>query len=398
MFASNGGRLRVEQHQVGRATHFQFPSRQAQGGSRAAAQAGQQGWQVEQAVLHQGHGQWQQQLDAADTRLGGAERGQLGVALVRLVVAGDGLDHPRLHRLTQSVTVGSGAQRRLHVIQAGELAQRLVREDQLVQRYIGGHRQAQGLGLGDQPRATGAGDLAEVRTHAALFHQQQVARQGHGFGAFRDARQAEEAGHGTFVGQAALGQVAVLGVEHHRQVEGGGILQGAGQGTVVGDFLQAVAKRYATGVTQGHQFGQLLALQALGQGADRVDLAVGGFAGAVKDKFGYRRGVQHRLGLWRAAQAGDTAGNGSAGFTGDVAFAAVTRLAQGHAQVDQAGRSDQAISLDRATGAETGRCGADGDNAAAVQVQVGDLVQAAVGVDHPGAKNTDGHWAFSWSN
>ena len=33
-----------------------------------------------------------------------------------------------------------------------------------------------------------------------------------------------------------------------------------------------------------------------------------------------------------------------------------------------------------------------------VQVQVGHLVQAAVGVDDPGAKNTDGHWAFSWSN
>ncbi|MNZ41518.1 hypothetical protein D3C78_590700 [compost metagenome] len=358
----------------------------------------QQSWQVEQAIFHQGHRQWQQQFDAADAWLGSPERCQLGIALVRLVMAGDRLDHPGLHRLAQAIAVGAGAQRRLYVVQAGEVAQRFVGENQLVQRHVGGDRQAQLLGLGNQARTTGTGQLAEVRAHAGLFDQQQVARQGHGFGGFRDARQAEEAGHGAFVGQAALGQVAVLGVEHHGQVEGGGVFQGAGQGTVVGDFLQAIAEGHAAGVAQGHQLGQLLAFQALGQGADRVDLAVGGLAGAVEDQFGHGRGVQHRLGLRRAAQAGDTAGDGGAGFTGDVAFAAVARLAQGHAEVDQAGRGDQAISLDRAAGVEAGRGGTDGGNAAAVQVQVGDLVQAAVGVDDPGAENTDGHWAFSWSN
>ncbi|MNV50811.1 hypothetical protein D3C71_1428380 [compost metagenome] len=237
-----------------------------------------------------------------------------------------------------------------------------------------------------------------MRAHAGLFDQQQVTRQGHGFGRLGDARQTEEAGHGTLMGQAAVGQVAVLGMEHHGQVERGGVFQGPGQGTVVGDFLQTIAERHATGVAQGYQLGQLLAFQAFGQGTDRVDLAVAGLAGTVEDQFGHGRGVQHRLGLRRAAQAGDATGHGGAGLAGDVAFAAVARLAQGHAEVDQAGRGDQAISLDRAAGAEPGRGGTDGGNAAAVQVQVGDLVQAAVGVDDPGAENTDGHWAFSWSN
>ena len=187
-------------------------------------------------------------------------------------------------------------------------------------------------------------------------------------------------------------------MEHHGQVEGGGIFQGAGQGTVVGDLFQAVAEGHATGVAQGHQLGQLLAFKAFGQGANRVHLAVGGLTGAVQDQFGHRRGVQHRLGLRRAAQAGDTAGNGGAGFAGDVAFAAVTRLTQGHAQVNQARCGDQAIGLYRTAGAETGRCGANGGNAATVQVQVGHLIQAGRGIDDPGAKNADGHWAFSWSN
>ncbi|MNZ82440.1 hypothetical protein D3C78_1011380 [compost metagenome] len=237
-----------------------------------------------------------------------------------------------------------------------------------------------------------------MRTYAGLLDQQQVARQGNGLGGFRNAGQAEETGHRAFMGQAALGQVAVLGVEDHGQVEGGSVFQGTGQGTVVGDFFQAVTEGYATGVTQGDQFGQLLAFQALGQGADGVDLAVAGFAGAVEDQLGHCRGIEHRLGLRWAAQAGDASGHGGAGFTGNGALAAVTRLAQRYTEVDQAGCGDQAICLDCTAGAEAGRGRADGGNAATVQVQVGDVVQATLGVDDPGAKNAEGHWAFSWSS
>ena len=187
-------------------------------------------------------------------------------------------------------------------------------------------------------------------------------------------------------------------MEDHGQVEGGGIFQRACQGAIVGDFLQAIAEGHAAGVAQGDQLGQLLAFQALGQRADRVDLAVGRFPGAVEDQFGDCRGVQHRFGLRRAAQAGDATGDRCAGLAGDVAFAAVARLTQGDAEVDQARGCHQAIGLDRAGGAEAGRRCADGGDATAIEVQVGDGIQAAGRIDDPGADNADGHWAFSWSN
>jgi hypothetical protein len=98
-------------------------------------------------------------------------------------------------------------------------------------------------------------------------------------------------------------------------------------------------------------------------------------------------GGQHRLVTPPAA---------AAGFAGDVAFAAVARLAQGDVQVDQARRGHQALAS-MVPGAEAGRGGADGDDLAGFQVQVGDLIQAA-GVDDAGAENAELHWAFSCSN
>ena len=280
--------MRIEQHQIGRCADGQAPNRQAQGLGRAGRQAGEQGRQVEQAVLHQGHGQRQQQLDAADTRLGRGERRQLGVRLMGLVVAGDGRDHPGLDRRPQAVAVGLGAQRRLHVIEAGEVAQGLIGQDQLIQGHVGSHRQAACLGVGNHLRAASTGQLAEVSAHARLFHQQQVTGQGHGFGAFRDAGQAEEARRRPFMGDAAGRQVVVLGMQDHGQVEGGGIFQGAAQGAVVVEAVQAIAKGHAAGVAQGHQLGQLFAVEVFAQGADGEDLAVSGFAGAVENQLGNR--------------------------------------------------------------------------------------------------------------
>jgi hypothetical protein len=110
------------------------------------------------------------------------------------------------------------------------------------------------------------------------------------------------------MGQAAFGQIVVLGVEDHRQVEGGRVFQRPAQGAGVAETLQAVAEGHAAGVAQGDQLGQLFAVQAFAQGADREHFGVAGFAGAVEDQLGHGRGVQHRLGLRRAAQAGDATG------------------------------------------------------------------------------------------
>ena len=316
-----------------------------------------------------------------------------------LVVAGDGRDYPGLDRRPQAVAVGLGAQRRLHVIEAGEVAQGLIGQDQLIQGHVGSHRQAACLGVGNHLRAASTGQLAEVSAHARLFHQQQVTGQGHGFGAFRDAGQAEEARCRPFMGDAAGRQVVVLGMQDHGQVEGGGIFQGAAQGAVVVEAVQAIAKGHATGVAQGHQLGQLFAVEVFAQGADGEDLAVSGFAGAVENQLGHGRSVQHRFGLRRAAQAGHAAGGGGQGFSGNRAFAAVAGFAQGYGQVDQAGGGYQAGGVDGLVGDKVRWGLAEGGDFAALQVQVGDLVELAGRVDHAGAEDTGTHQfcsSLSW--
>src|SRR5690606_35469952 len=99
----------------------------------------------------------------------------------------------------------------------------------------------------------------------------------------------------------------------------------------------------------------------------------------------------------RAAQAGDAADGRRLGLAGDVALAAVARLAQGGAEVDQAGRGDQAIGVQRLAGFEAGRRLADGDDLGGVQIEVGDPVQAAGGVDDAGTEDTGGRHQFCYS-
>ncbi len=70
------------------------------------------------------------------------------------------------------------------------------------------------------------------------------------------------------MGKPAFGEVTVLGVEDHRQIEGRSIFQCAAQVTVAGEFAQAIAEGDAAGFAQCHQFGKLLAGQVARECAD----------------------------------------------------------------------------------------------------------------------------------
>ncbi len=193
------------------------------------------------------------------------------------------------------------------------------------------------------------------------------------------------------MGEAAFGQVAVLGMKDHRQVEGGGVFQGAAQVAVAGELGEPVAESDAAGLAQGDQLGQLFSGQVAGQRTDREDLGMAGFAGAVEDQLGHRGGVQHRTRLRWAAQTGDAAGCRSQGFTGDRALAAVARLAQGDREIDEPGRGDQALRIDCLLSLEAGRSLANGRDPAILQEDIGDFVAPAVGVDNARAEDSCCH-------
>src|SRR5690606_15833932 len=79
------------------------------------------------------------------------------------------------------------------------------------------------------------------------------------------------------------------------------------------------------------------------------------------------------------------------GFAGNAALAAVARLAQGDAEVDQAGCGDQAVGVQRLFGLKAGRDLANRDDPAVGQIEIGELLNADGRVDYPGAKNRDLH-------
>ncbi len=193
------------------------------------------------------------------------------------------------------------------------------------------------------------------------------------------------------MGKPTFGQVAVLRVEDHRQIEGGGIFQGAAQVAIAGKFGEAVTESDAAGFAQRDQFRQLLASQIARQRTDGKYLGVARLAGTIEDQLGDCRSVQDRARLRRAAQAGDAAGRCCEGLAGNAALAAVARLAQRHGEIDQAGCGDQSLAIDRPLRFETSRGLADGGDLAMLQENIGDFVTPADGVDHARAEDSNCH-------
>ena len=70
------------------------------------------------------------------------------------------------------------------------------------------------------------------------------------------------------------------------------------------------------------------------------------------------------------------------------------RLAQPGRQINQAGRDHQAARVDRAVGAEVGRHRADGNDPAAGNGHIPELVAARGWIDHPAAVDQDFHASF----
>jgi hypothetical protein len=64
-----------------------------------------------------------------------------------------------------------------------------------------------------------------------------------------------------------------------------------------------LAEGDAAGLVELRHFGQALALQLRGQGADGIDVGELGQAGAVGEHFDQAGLVQHRVGVGRAGQA-----------------------------------------------------------------------------------------------
>ena len=163
------------------------------------------------------------------------------------------------------------------------------------------------------------------------------------------AAQAELGGDGALVHLGALGQPRLLGVLGDDAVERLHVLQRAAHDHRVVDALAVVGEDpdAGGGVVHRAQLGELLALQADGDGADRLHVAVAGLPAEPPDLLDDAGGVGDREGVGHGVDGGVAAEGGGAGAGEDGLGVLAAGLAQVGVEVDQAGQQDLPVGVDR---------------------------------------------------
>ena len=262
----------------------------------------------------------------------------------------------------------------------------------MVDGHVGGDGQAGLAGLAHQLHAGSRRQAAQVHGAAHRGHQFADGVQRHGLAGDGVAGQPQPRGKRPGVHHAAPRQEGVDGVQPHGVAEGMGVLHGAQQHLGVLNGLAGLGKAHAAGGGQLGHFGQRLALQAHGQGAQRVQVRQSQVVGAVLQHFHQARLIQRRVGVGRASQRRHASGHGGLhlGFQRGLVFEAW--LAQAGGQVHQPRRHHQARAVDGPCRPETMGRRPHGNDAAIGHMQVGLHVQFHPGVHQ--ARAGDGKRGF----
>ena len=149
---------------------------------------------------------------------------------------------------------------------------------------------------------------------------------------------------------AALREPGVFGAQPYRVAEGRGVLQRAPQHLRVGERRVRLGERDAAGVGELPHLGERLAGELHRERADRIDARARQRLGAPAQHVDQPRLVERRVGVRRAGEAGDAAGERGVHLRFERRLVLVARLAQPRREVDEARRDDQALGVDDAVG------------------------------------------------
>jgi len=224
--------------------------------------------------------------------------------------------------------------------------------------------------------------------HAAtgVAHQLDDGADGDGFGGDRDAGQAETAGDFPFVRDAVARQPVVLRLQPDGKTEGGGVLHGAQQRLGIDHRPVGLRKGDAAGLLQAGQFGQALALEAKGQGAERQDSRLADLGTAMDQAVSQFRLVERGVGIRRYDDAGHATGDGRGQFGLDGV--------QAGTEVDETRTHDATGGIDELIGSKTGRSLADAGHLAIGDIQRSTADDAVLRVDDAAVLNNDVHVQF----
>ena len=233
--------------------------------------------------------------------------------------------------------------------------------------------------------------MGDVHCMATPRRQGNVARDNDLFSGRGDAAQPQPRGHLALVHAPAPGQVRILAVGNHRQVESGGILQPQAHHLGVGDRMAVIRQCHAPGVTQVAGLGQFAALQAASQRADRhhLDHPLGGRLLAYRTR--HCGAIIDRPRVGHTGHGGKAAGSRGSRTGGDRFLVLLAGLAQMHMHIDQARTHHEPTRIQHLARAFSRQLRGDRRNATPVNQHIRLPVTTGIGIEHPAAFNQYPH-------
>ncbi len=288
-------------------------------------------------------GEREQQLEPGRARLGLAERQLLRVVVDRRVVRADRVDRPVGEPRAQALAVALAAERRHDVAVRVEVAEVELREVQVVRAHVAGDRQPLALGHADHLDRLARRQPAEVHAGAGDADELEDRAERDRLGERRDPRQPEPRRDLAVVGDAAFGEMRILRAQPHGEPEGRRVLQRAPQDLRVGERDLGLRERDAAVVAQLGHLGEALALELGGERTDRIDAREVEAGRAPREHLDQPRLVERRIGVGRAGEAGDAAGDRREHLRLERRLVLEARLAQPRREVDQPRRHDEPV-------------------------------------------------------
>ncbi len=190
----------------------------------------------------------------------------------------------------------------------------------------------------------------QMHVHAGRAHQLEDGLERDGLGAGRDRRQAQPRRHFAVVRDAAPGKMHILRPQPHAIAKGRRVLQRAQQHLRVGERRVRLRERDAAGLRELAHFGDRFALQTDGQRADGIDVRLIEQARAMLEHLDQARLVERRIGVRRAGQVGNAAGDRRRHFRFERGLVFESRLAQPRRRSIKPGQTTRPVASMHAVG------------------------------------------------
>lgn len=378
------GAVRVDEGDVGVGSEGQMALVDAEDAGGVDGHFGDEGGPVEDGGFDEGFDVEAEGGFDADESEGGVEEFEFFfLSAVRGVVGGEAVDGSVGEAAFEGFDIAGGSEGRGDLAVGIEVFAGLVGEDEVVRCGFGGDGDGvSAFGFADEFDGFGGGEVGDVEAASGGFGEFQVAVDHDLFGDSGAAGHAEYGGDVSAV-DASAGEGGVFAVFDEDLVEHGDVLHGAEGDAGVGDSVAVVAEGDGPGSDHAAHFGEFLAFEALGDGADGEDVGVTELGVLSEDEVDGGFAVEGRVGVGHAGDAGESAGGGGAGAAGDGFLFLVSGFAEVDVHVDEAGGDEQAVGVDDGVGA--GAIGPEVGDLAVFEEEVGLFVELVGRVDHPAA-------------